>query len=305
MLRQRVEILREASKRSIRYVGRLNRPRRLGQLGALERLLIYTLLTLGAIFILLPFWWMLATALKSTPEIIQWPPSLIPRQPQFSNFVKAWTYLPFSRFFLNSTIVAVIGTVAAVSINSLAGFAFAKYRFPGRDLLFVVVLATMMVPFQVTMIPTTIIVSRLHLINSYPGLILPGLAHAFGIFLLRQFYVGFPDEILDAARIDGASELRIYWRIVLPLSKPAIGALAILTFVWRWNDFLWPLIVVQSDKMYTLQLGLAHYVGRQETGVVWNYLMANSIIAIAPLLVVFLLFQRHLVRGITMTGLGG
>lgn len=287
------------------YLRRLNRPSKLGELGILHKLLIYSLLALGSIYILLPFWWMLMTALKSTSEVVQWPPSFFPRQLLFENFVKAWTYLPFSRYFLNSTIVAVIGTIVAVNINSLAGFAFAKYRFRGRNLLFILVLTTMMVPFQVTMIPTIVLVSKLHLVNTYLGLMLPGLAHAFSIFLFRQFYLGFPDELLDAARIDGASDLRIYLRIVLPLSVPAISALAILTFVWRWNDFLWPLIVVQRDNMYTLQLGLARYMGSQETGVIWNYLMADSIIAMMPLVLVYLFFQKQLVRGITMSGLTG
>ena len=268
-----------------------------------KRSLTYLALIAMAVFMLFPFIWMVSTAVKPFGEIYTWPPRLIPHRWAFNNFPEAWKVAPFSRFFVNSFVVATVSTIMAVVLNSLSGYALAKYNFPGRNVLFFIVLSTLMIPFQVTMVPVFMTLSNMGLLNSYWGLILPGTASAFGIFMMRQFLHTIPDELIDAARIDGSGEFGIYWRIILPLTKPALAVLAIFTFMWRWNDFLWPLIVLDSEEMFTVQLGLSRFQG--EYYVEWNYLMAMTLVSLIPMLVVFLLFQRYFVKGIAMTGMKG
>jgi ABC-type glycerol-3-phosphate transport system permease component len=251
-----------------------------------------------------PFLWMIATALR--PQGHEADLSLIP-QPYlaFDNFSRAWNFRGsfFLQWTFNSVFVSIAGTVLAVVLNSLAGFAFAKYRFRGRDLLFFAVLATLMVPFQVTMVPVYVILAKLGMVNTYWGVILPGTASAFGIFLIRQFIQTIPDELLDAARIDGSSELGIFLRIIVPLSMPAMAVLAIFTFLGRWNDYLLPLLVLNRSQMYTLQVGIVNFMGEYRAE--WNLLMAVSLISILPTVAVFLFFQRYFLRGIAMTGMKG
>jgi ABC-type glycerol-3-phosphate transport system permease component len=275
------------------------------RLGLGVRIALHLVLLVVAFAMFFPFLWMLATALR--PQGHEAELSLIP-EPYlaFENFGRAWSFRNggfFMTWTINSVVIAVVGTVLAVFLNSLSGFAFAKYQFKGRELLFYAVLATLMIPFQVTMIPVYVVIAKLGLINSYWGVILPGTASAFGIFLIRQFMQTIPDELLDAARIDGSSELGIYARIVVPLSMPAMAVLAIFTFLGRWNDYLLPLLVMNRSQMFTLQLGVVNFMGEYRAQ--WNLLMAVSLLSILPTVAVFLFFQRYFVRGIAMTGMKG
>ncbi|MCZ8511579.1 carbohydrate ABC transporter permease [Paenibacillus filicis] len=263
----------------------------------------YAFLVIVSIVVLFPFYWMLITAVKPIGEIFEYPPRLWPSEFIWGNFAKSMTVTHFSTYFKNSAIVTVCATVITVFINLLAGFAFAKYRFKGRDFLFMVVLSTLMIPIQLIMIPNFIIISKLGLLNSYTGLILPPCAEAFGLFLSRQFMEEIPDELIESGRIDGASEFAIFSKIVFPNVKPLLGVLVIFTVMWRWNDFQWPLIVLSDSKMYTVQLGLAMLNGVNYVN--WNDLMSAAIISILPVLAVFFLFQKQFVQGIAFTGIKG
>ncbi len=267
------------------------------------RVLGYSGLAFVSLVTLFPLLWMLSAAFKPLAETLLWPPSLLPKVFSPQNYVEAWQAANFTRVLANSFIVAGATTVLSVAVNAAAGYGFAKFNFPGRNALFVLVLGTMMVPFQVTMIPLFFILRDLALLNTYQGLVLPRVADAFGVFLLRQFMQSIPNEMIEAARIDGASEFTIFWRIVLPLCVPALAVLAIFTFMWRWNDLLWPLIAVSSEDMWTVQLALANF--QKEYFVQWHYLMALTSVSIVPILALFLRFQRHFVAGITMTGMKG
>jgi alpha-1,4-digalacturonate transport system permease protein len=272
--------------------------------GTLSRGIPYVLLSVVALLMLFPFVWMISTALR--PEGHQAELSLIP-QPYlaFENFARAWTYphTLFNQYAINSLVIAVVSTVLAVALNALAGFAFAKYQFPGRTLLFYLVLATLMVPFQITMIPTYVTVAKLGLINNYWGVILPSTASAFGIFLVRQFMQSIPDELLDAARIDGASEFGIFVRIIVPLSGTVLTVLGLLTFLYRWNDYLLPLLVLNRQQMFTLPIGITNFIGEYQAE--WSLVMAAALISIVPTVALFLYFQRFFVSGIAMTGMKG
>jgi multiple sugar transport system permease protein len=252
----------------------------------------------------LPFLWMVSTSLKSENEAFAWPPQLIPQTVRWQNYPEAWHTAPFARFFFNSVVVSLTVTTVSLLLSTLAGYAFAKYRFRGRDVLFLAVLATMMVPFPVCMIPTFLILKHLHWLDTYWGLTVPGFASAFGIFFMRQFMLTIPDDFLDAARIDGCSELHIWARIMVPLCKPALATLGVFTFIASWNDFIGPLIVVKSDEMRTLPLAISalsagHYV------MSWPLLMAGTTFVILPVLVAFLLAQRYFTESIVMSGIKG
>jgi alpha-1,4-digalacturonate transport system permease protein len=272
--------------------------------GVLYHSIPYVLLSVVTVLMLFPFVWMISTALR--PEGHQAELSLIP-QPYlaFENFARAWTYphTLFNQYAINSLVIAVVSTVLAVSLNALAGFAFAKYNFPGRTVLFYLVLATLMVPFQITMIPTYVTVAKLGLINNYWGVILPGTASAFGIFMVRQFMQSIPNELLDAARIDGSSEFGIFVRIIVPLSGTVLAVLGILTFLYRWNDYLLPLLVLNRQQMFTLPIGITNFIGEYQAE--WSLVMAASLISIVPTVALFLFFQRYFVSGIAMTGMKG
>lgn len=265
---------------------------------------VWIIVTLAGLAMMVPFIWMILTSLRTDADAFAWPPKLLPLPLRFENYAEAWSTAPFARFFLNSVVVSVFVTVGSLFVNSLAAFGFAKFDFKGRNLLFMGLLATLMIPFQVTMIPSFLLLKQLAWLDSYPGLIVPGLAGAFGIFFLRQYMLTIPDDYLDAARIDGASEYRIYSRIVLPLAKPAIATLGVFTFLGAWNDFLGPLIVVKSDEMRTLPLAISalsagHYV------MSWPLLMAGATFVVIPVLIVYCFAQRYFVEGIALGGLKG
>ncbi len=266
--------------------------------------LLHGLLLVGSVFMLVPFLWMLSTSLKVPREIFTYPPQLIPTEWAWSNYRDTLTALPFGRFYLNSIFVSVSSSLIQISSASLAAFAFSRLRFKGRDPLFLLYLATLMIPFQVTMIPNFIIISRvLDWYDTFNALILPTSFSAFSVFLLRQFFRSLPLEMDEAARIDGATSFRIWWQIVLPLSGPALAALAIFVFLGSWNSFLWPLVVTTSMHMRTIPVGLSAFQGQYNTQ--WNLLMAGSVIALLPVLLVYMLGQNWFQRGITLSGMGG
>lgn len=263
----------------------------------------YLFIILVTAVFLFPFYWMFTTAVKPVSEIFAYPPTWIPSQFHFENFLTVMKENDFATYFKNSAIVTFCATAITVVINLLAGYAFAKYRFKGREFFFLVVLSTLMIPIQVTMIPNYIIVSRLHLLNNYLGLIFPPCAEAFGLFLSRQFMSELPNELIEAARIDGTTEFGIFWKIILPNVKSLVSVLVIFTVMWRWNDFQWPLIILSDSKMYTVQIGLAMLNGSLYIN--WNMVMSASLITILPVLIVFLIFQKQFVQGIASAGIKG
>ncbi|MGE5656809.1 MAG: carbohydrate ABC transporter permease [Actinomycetota bacterium] len=241
---------------------------------------------------LFPLLWLLSTALKSPSEnIFQF--SLIPAQPTLQNFITVWQTNPFGRYLFNSTLIAVLTVTLNLLFCSLAAYPLARLDFRGRDLIFTGIVATIMIPFQIVMIPLYVLTVQLGLKNSYLGVILPGIASAFGIFLLRQAFMGVPKELEEAARIDGCSELGIWWHIMLPSIRPALVTLAIFVFIGSWSDFLWPLLVLDRPESYTLPLGVANLAGTFSLD--WRLIAAGSIISIAPVLLCFLLLQRYIV----------
>ena len=263
---------------------------------------IYVLLVIGLILLVGPFIWMILGSFKTTGELRQVPPTWLPEQWTTANYRDLFDRQNFFRFFLNSTVVAFFVTAGNVIFCSMLGYALAKLSFPGKRILFTVVMVTLMVPGVVTFMPLFVLVANLELVNTHAGMILPFMAGAFGVFLMRQFIGGIPDELLDAARVDGAGEHYIFWRIVMPLCGPALATLTILTFLGSWNSFLWPLVVATSEEMFTLPVAVAFLAtGQTETNVA--LLMAGSVIVILPVLVVFLLLQRHFTMGIATTGL--
>lgn len=259
-------------------------------------------LIVGLVVSIGPLVWMILSSVKPEGEIRQFPPTLLPEQVTTENYTQLFDSLNFPRFFLNSVVVALAVTVGSVLFSAMVGYALAKIDFPGRRALFVVILGTLMVPGMVTFVPLFVLVANLDLINTYAALILPFLAAPFGVFLMRQFMLDIPDELLDAARVDGASEFRTFFRIVLPQTRPALATLGILTFLGSWNNFLWPLVAVQSADMYTLPVALALYSTGQNT-VQYGLLVAGATVIVLPILVVFLFLQRHIVQGISTTGL--
>jgi len=263
---------------------------------------IYVVLGLGLVLVVTPFIWMLLGSFKTNGELRQNPPTWWPQAPTLDNYQELFTRLDFPQFFTNSVVVAVVVTVGNLVFCSMLGYAFAKIDFWGRTWMFRLVLATLMIPGMVTLVPLFVLVSNLGMVNTYFGLILPFLAGAFGVFLMRQFMQGIPDELIDAARVDGAGELRIFATVVMPLCKPALATLAILTFLGSWNNFLWPLVVASTEDMYTLPVALALYsVGQNSTN--YGLLLAGACVVLVPVLVVFLALQRHFVQGLATTGL--
>ncbi len=266
-----------------------------------RRIFIHLLLLLGLAITLAPFIWMISTSFKSTESVFTFPPQWIPKHPTVEQYQALFREVNFLQFFKNSVIVAFGITLFSLFLNSLGGFAFAKYRFPGREKIFALLLATLMVPAQITMIPVFLMLKTIGLINSYWGLIIPAGASAFGIFLMRQFITTIPNDLIESARIDGCSEFRIYWTIILPLCKPVIAALGIFTFMGSWNAFLWPLIVMIKENMYTLPVALANLSGQYATK--FGLLMAGAVVVVAPVIIVFIIAQRYVIRGVAVTGL--
>ncbi len=269
----------------------------------LGRLAVHAGLIAGGVVMVLPFVWMVSTSLKAPEQVFTYPPQWLPHPPLWQNYSQTVSVMPFGRFYLNSLVVAVCVTGLQLLTSSLAAFAFARLRFKGREALFLLYLATLMIPFQVTMIPNFILIRFLGWYNSYQALILPPAFSAFSTFLLRQYFLGIPRDFDDAARLDGASSFWIWWRIIMPLSGPVIAALTIFTFLNTWNDFLWPLVVTNSLDMRTLPVGLSAFQGQFK--VEWNLLMAGSVIATLPVLIVYIIGQKSFTEGITLSGLSG
>jgi len=293
-----------------------------------RRVLTYVILVPGAILFVAPFAWLISASFQPMSEIFSNPPQWIPQHPTISGYkgflgLGDLTAAESSagtgdwRWFANSAFVATSVTVLQTFFNALAAYVFAKRKFPGRDGIFMVFLATMMVPGQVTLIPNYLVIKHIPFfggndvfgdggtgwLNSYWGLIMPGTVSAFGIFLLRQYMMSIPDDLLEAAKLDGANEFRIFWNVVLPLCAPALAATAIFTFQGAWEDFLWPLIIISNPDHYTAPLGLALFVVKNRTS--WNLLFAGSVIATLPMVVVFMIFQRRFIQGIALTGVKG
>jgi multiple sugar transport system permease protein len=256
-----------------------------------------------AILMVIPLVWMVVTSLQTLDETRHYPPSLVPTSLELHNYTDVLQQAPFARWFVNTFLVTVVVVLGNLLFCSLAGYAFARIRFFGREVVFVLILATLMIPFQVVIIPTFLIVKAFGLIDTLGALILPNLVSAFGIFMLRQFFRTLPIELEEAARIDGASRLGILFKVVLPLSGPALATLAVIMFMWTWNDFLWPLITIYSPNNMTIQLGLATFQGAHQTNT--NLLMAANVMSMLPVLLLFFLAQRYFVRGIATTGLKG
>jgi multiple sugar transport system permease protein len=266
-----------------------------------SKTLLYIVLSIGALIMITPFLWMLSTSLKSINEVFAYPPVIFGKVIRWDNYLNISDRYPFGRFFINSLIVTSVVVVVQLFTSSLGGYVFARLKFKFRDILFLMYLATMMIPIHVTLIPVFIIMRSLGLIDKLPSLILPDLATAFGTFLMRQFYMTIPADLEDAAKIDGCNPFSTYWRIFLPLSKPALATLGIIIFMGMWNDFIRPLIFISSLENMTLPLGLANMKGMYATN--WPVLMAGTFISLLPVLVVFVAAQDFFVRSVTLSGL--
>ncbi|WP_416054346.1 carbohydrate ABC transporter permease [Fictibacillus sp. KU28468] len=258
------------------------------------------ILALGGFLVSIPFIWMILSAFKPEMEVMQIPPTFLPHEFTLENFTNLFENMNFT-VYLRNTIIVVLCSFAGLFLNAMAGYAFAKYQFKGREKLFYLVLATMMIPGQVTMIPVYLILNQLHLTNTMAGIVLPGLVGAFSIFLFRQFMSTIPDELLEAARLDGASEFRVFIQIILPISKPILAVQGILTFIAGWNSFLWPLIIANDEKLYTLSVGLSLLKGQY--GGNFALQMAGSTFMVVPIVIIFMLFQKHIIEGYTISGM--
>ncbi|MEO8577973.1 MAG: carbohydrate ABC transporter permease [Gemmatimonadales bacterium] len=262
----------------------------------ISKILLYSLLLIGAVMALLPMVWMVSASLMPSGEASSFPPRFFPSRVTFDHYLDLFTRLNLGRYLLNSAFVSIVVTLSSLAINALAGYAFAKLRFRGRDRLFKSLSMGLVLPVQVAMLPLFLLLKNLGMINTYWGVIIPGLASIFGIFLVRQYALSIPDEMLDAARVDGASELRIFWSIVVPGIVPILATLAIWTFLATWNDFMWPLIVLSDESHYTLPVALANLSGEhvQDT----ELMMAGSVITVIPVMLVFLFLQRYYIQGV-------
>ncbi len=262
----------------------------------LGMILLYLLLVLVAVVTLVPLVWMVSASFMPTGQASAFPPPFMPRQVTLEHYIRLFTGMKLARYLFNSAFLSLSVTVISLVINSMAGYAFAKYRFRGRDPLFKALIASMVIPSQVTMLPLFLMLNKMGLINTYMGVIIPGMAGIFGIFLIRQFAISIPDSLIEAARMDGASDFRIYWSLILPLCKPILITLAIFTFMGTWNDFLWPLIVMTDDSMYTLPVAIANLSLEhvQDT----ELMMAGAVMTVAPVLILFAAVQKYYISGI-------
>jgi multiple sugar transport system permease protein len=269
----------------------------------LRKTLSYLALSVLVALALLPFLYMISLSLQSDAETMAGIPVIIPETLQWRNYIDIWDRAPFARFIFNSFFVAMVITVSHLLFSPLAGYVFAKYTFPLKDIIFFMVLGTLMIPFFVRMIPLYMMMARLDWLDSYQALISPFMMSAFSIFLMRQFIQPIPTDLIDAGRIDGASELRIYWDIILPQTRPALATLALFTFIFQFNEFIWPLIVVNTTLMRTMTIGLTLF--NQEYFTQWNYTATGGMIMFIPSLILFLFTQRYYVQGVVLTGLKG
>jgi multiple sugar transport system permease protein len=267
---------------------------------ALKTAAIHVALVVGALATLLPLLWMVSASLMPAGEASAWPPHVLPSRATLQNYLALFQRLNLGRCILNSTFVAVTTTVLCLFVTSLAGYAFAKLRFPGRSRTFGTLLTAMVIPTQVAMLPLFLLMRTMGLVNTYWGVIIPGIAPVFGIFMVRQYALSMPDELLDAARVDGASEFRIYRSIVLPLLRPILVTLGVFSFMGAWNDFMWPLIVLTDERRYTLPVALANLIGEHALDA--ELMMAGSVLTVLPVLVLFLALQRSYIEGITLGG---
>ncbi len=269
----------------------------------IRKTLAYVLLTAGGLVMITPFLWMLSTSVKTLEQTFAWPPIWIPPLLNWQNYITVFQKVQFGQFGLNTLKITLAVTLGQLITCSLAGYAFAKLRFPGKNVLFLAYLATMMVPFQVVMIPNFIVMRLLGLTDNHLGLILPSLGSAFGTFLMRQFFLSFPNELEDAAKLDGCNPLAFYWHILLPNSRPILATLAVMTFQGTWNDFLWPLIMISTESKRTLQVGLSYLIGQYTTN--WPIHMAGSVLTIIPIILLFFFAQKYFVQSIKLSGLKG
>ena len=263
------------------------------------KVVIYALVTVSVVIVVFPLLWMIAAALKTQSEIIDPNSSLLPLHPQWSNIPDAWNTAPFGTFFLNTAVFSVVTTVGQVATGMLAGYAFAMFDFPGRRVLFYVVMAGLMIPFTVVIVPVVQLLADFGWINSWPGLLVPNIASALGCFLFRQFFLNAPIELGEAARVEGASEWRIFWSVYRPLAQPMTAAFTVIAFLQNWNNFLFPLVVTTSEHLMMISQGLTLFQG-QITGTAYNLLMAGSLIAVIPVLIVAMIAQRKVVEGLTI-----
>ncbi|MBC2264364.1 carbohydrate ABC transporter permease [Listeria booriae] len=272
-----------------------------GKASIVKKVFTYTIIVLGGVIMVLPFIWMVSTAFKSGAANMVLPPQFIPDEPTWSNFERVFEMFPMLQFLVNSIVIAIVTTVGQMLFCSMAAYAFARIEFWGRDKLFLLYLATMMVPAQVTMIPQFILMKQLGWLDSYTGLIVPGLFGVFGTFLLRQAFMGIPKELDEAVFMDGGNHFTVFRKVILPLAKPTFATLGILTFMQSWNSYLWPLIVTSSQEMATLPLGLSLLQGRYGTD--FGLMMAGVLISVIPILAVYLFAQKYFIQGMTMSGM--
>jgi len=299
-----MEIGYEAKKRAlVRAISEIELRMGVKRLDFLVKGICYTLLALGGTFMIIPFIWMIATSLKPGHEIFNF--TFLPQAPTLDNYRLVIFETPFPRWYLNSFIVAIISTLSVAFFDTLAGYTLAKYDFPGHRIIFIGILSTLMVPTEMLLIPWYIMSVNLNWANTYWGIVFPGVITATGIFLMKQFMEGVPNDLIDAARIDGLSEFGIFWRIAVPLVKPALAALCIFNFLGNWNAFIWPLIVTDTKEMYTLPVGLAFFSGESNYDAEWHLIMTGATLSVVPLLLVFFIFQRQIIKGIALSGLRG
>ncbi|HJQ40725.1 MAG TPA: carbohydrate ABC transporter permease [Thermoanaerobaculia bacterium] len=269
----------------------------------MKKVLLHAALIAGSLLTLFPLLWMLAASFMSNGEATTYPPHVVPHAPTLEQYRQLFVRLNIGRAFFSSTVIAVVTTLFSLLFNSMAGYAFARLRFRGRDRLFTLLLAALVIPAQVGMLPLFLLMKSLGLVNTYWGVIIPSLASVFGIFLIRQFMLSIPQELLEAARIDGAGEWRIYWSVVMPLARPILATLAIFTFMTTWNDFMWPLIVLSDESRYTLPVSLANLVGEHAQDV--ELMMAGSVLTVLPVLALFLFLQRYYIAGLMQGSVKG
>ena len=272
-----------------------------GRPGRPRRMIVWTLLFLGGVLMVMPFVYMLSTSLKQSAEVYQL--SLLPRSPTLANYRRLTAASGFPRWFLNSLVIAVLTTLSVLIFDSLVGYTLAKFRFRGRRVVFLAILSTLMIPTEMLVLPWYVMSKNLGWLDTYWGIMFPGMMTGFGTFLMKQFFESVPDELLEAARVDGLGEFRIWWRIAMPLVAPALSALAIFTFLGNWTAFLWPLISTTKRELYTLPVGLASFSGEFQTE--WEMVMTGASVATLPMLLVFVVLQKYIVRGVMLTGLKG
>ena len=268
-----------------------------------NRLFLYTALIILTIISVFPFAWMVLASLKTNMQIFAIPPVIFPKPAMWKNYLLVWQNVPLARFYINSIFVSTTVSMAQVLTSAMAAYVFARLYFPRKNLIFLLYLGVMMIPTQVTVIPLFIIVRKLGMIDTYGALIIPFLAYPYGAFLLRQFFLSIPSDLEDAARVDGYPRLSILFRLIMPLSKPALVTLGLLTFMFTWNSFFWPLVSTNTTERYTVQVGLAMLKDQLHMMGDWSTLMAGTVLSTIPILIFFIITQKHLIRGFTLSGL--